>query len=51
MTPDYKAEKRSSVTDLQGGGIWEINILTFLAPVCSPTLVCSRRDIASNNCP
>ena len=35
MTPDYKAEKLSSVTDLQGGGIWEINILTFLAPVCS----------------
>lgn len=38
MTPDYKAEKKASVTDLQGGGIWEINILTFLAPVCSPTL-------------
>lgn len=34
MTPDYKEEKKSSVTDLQGGGIWEINILTFLAPVC-----------------
>ncbi|KAM0706737.1 hypothetical protein Q7P35_006067 [Cladosporium inversicolor] len=33
MTPEYKAEKRSSVTDLQGGGIWEINILTFLAPI------------------
>lgn len=33
MTPDYKEEKKSSVTDLQGGGIWEINILTFLAPV------------------
>jgi len=30
---DYKAEKKASVTDLQGGGIWEINILTFLAPV------------------
>jgi hypothetical protein len=49
MTPDYKAEKKSSVTDLQGGGIWEINILTFLAPVCSPTLV-RCPDIASNNC-
>lgn len=36
MTPDYKEEKKSSVTDLQGGGIWEINILTFLAPVCLP---------------
>ena len=51
MTPDsdYKAEKKASVTDLQGGGIWEINILTFLAPVCSPTLV-RCPDIASNNC-
>jgi len=34
MTPEYKAEKLASVTDLQGGGLWEINILTFLAPVC-----------------
>jgi len=34
MTPEYKAEKQASVTDLQGGGIWEINILTVLAPVC-----------------
>jgi hypothetical protein len=50
MSPDYKAEKKSSVTDLQGGGIWEINILTFLAPVCSPTHARSR-NIASNNCP
>jgi len=33
MTPEYKAEKQASVTDLQGGGIWEINILTSLAPV------------------
>jgi hypothetical protein len=46
MTPDYKAEKKSSVTDLQGGGIWEINILTFLAPVCSPTLIRNRTGIA-----
>jgi hypothetical protein len=40
MTPDsdYKAEKKASVTDLQGGGIWEINILTFLAPVCPPLI-------------
>jgi hypothetical protein len=38
MTPgsDYKAEKKASVTDLQGGGIWEINILTLMAPVCPP---------------
>ena len=42
MTPEYKEEKRSSVTDLQGGGIWEINILTFLAPVCSPTFTRNR---------
>jgi hypothetical protein len=46
MTPDYKAEKKSSVTDLQGGGIWEINILTFLAPVCSPTLIRNRIGVA-----
>lgn len=40
MTPDsaYKAEKKASVTDLQGGGIWEINILTLMAPVCPPLL-------------
>jgi hypothetical protein len=46
MTPDYKAEKKSSVTDLQGGGIWEINILTFLAPVCSPTRIRNRVEVA-----
>ncbi|KAM0720632.1 hypothetical protein Q7P37_004769 [Cladosporium fusiforme] len=45
MTPEYKEEKRSSVTDLQGGGIWEINILTFLAPVAAFTwCVLQRRQ-------
>ena len=44
MTPDsdYKAVKKASVTDLQGGGIWEINILTFMAPVCPPLITIDR---------
>jgi hypothetical protein len=42
MSPDYKAEKKSSVTDLQGGGIWEINLLTFLAPVCLLAYPCPQ---------
>ncbi|OQO11940.1 hypothetical protein B0A48_03667 [Cryoendolithus antarcticus] len=33
MTPEYKAEKLASVSDLQGGGIWEINLLTLAAPI------------------
>jgi hypothetical protein len=36
MTPEYKAAKVDSVSMIQGGGIWEINILTFLAPVQLP---------------
>jgi hypothetical protein len=35
MTPEYKAEKEASVSFLGGGGIWEINYVTLVAPVCS----------------
>lgn len=35
MTPEYKAEKEASVSFLGGGGIWEINFVTVIAPVCS----------------
>jgi hypothetical protein len=33
MTPEYKAEKIASVSHLDGGGIWEINHVTLVAPV------------------
>lgn len=33
MTPEYKAEKEASVSLLGGGGIWEINHVTLVAPV------------------
>ena len=33
MTPEYKAEKVASVSHLGGGGIWEINLVTLMAPV------------------
>lgn len=33
MTPEYRAEKEASVSYLGGGGIWEINAVTFIAPV------------------
>lgn len=33
MTPEYKAEKEASVSFLGGGGIWEINHVTLVAPV------------------
>ncbi|QIW97484.1 hypothetical protein AMS68_003002 [Peltaster fructicola] len=35
MTREYKAEKEASVTDLGGGGIWEINFITLTAPVAA----------------
>ena len=35
MTPEYKAEKEASVSFLGGGGIWEINNVTLVAPVSS----------------
>ena len=33
MTPEYKAEKVAHVSFLGGGGIWEINYVTLVAPV------------------
>ena len=33
MTPEYKQEKVASVSHLSGGGIWEINHVTLVAPV------------------
>jgi len=33
MTPEYRAEKEASVSFLGGGGIWEINYVTVIAPV------------------
>ena len=33
MTPEYKAAKIDSVSHLDGGGIWEINHVTLVAPV------------------
>jgi len=38
MTPEYKAEKEASVSLLGGGGIWEINHVTLIAPVCLAAL-------------
>jgi len=38
MTPEYKAEKEASVSFLGGGGIWEINHVTLVAPVRSAAL-------------
>ncbi|KAK3669182.1 Glucosaminyl phosphatidylinositol (GlcN-PI) nositol acylation protein [Recurvomyces mirabilis] len=35
MTPEYKAEKEASVSFLGGGGIWEINFVTVIAPVAA----------------
>ncbi|KAK4543891.1 hypothetical protein LTR36_004665 [Oleoguttula mirabilis] len=35
MTPEYKAEKEASVSFLGGGGIWEINAVTFIAPAAA----------------
>ncbi|KAK3705109.1 Glucosaminyl phosphatidylinositol (GlcN-PI) nositol acylation protein [Vermiconidia calcicola] len=32
MTPEYKAEKEASVSHLGGGGLWEINHVTLVAP-------------------
>nr|POE59287.1 gpi-anchored wall transfer protein 1 [Quercus suber] len=32
MTPEYKAEKEASISLLGGGGIWEINHVTLVAP-------------------
>jgi len=33
MTPEYRAEKAASVSHLGGGGIWEINFVSSIAPV------------------
>lgn len=33
MTPEYKAEKEATISLLGGGGIWEINHVTLIAPV------------------
>ena len=33
MTPEYKDAKIASVSFLGGGGIWEINCVTLVAPV------------------
>ncbi|GAB7366831.1 hypothetical protein MBLNU230_g1002t1 [Neophaeotheca triangularis] len=35
MTNEYKAEKEASVSWLQGGGIWEINFVTAVAPAAA----------------
>ncbi|KAK5134690.1 hypothetical protein LTR08_006205 [Meristemomyces frigidus] len=35
MTPEYKAEKEAAVSHLGGGGIWEINAVTFIAPAAA----------------
>jgi phosphatidylinositol glycan class W len=35
MTPEYKAAKEASVSHLGGGGIWEINSVTFVAPAAA----------------
>jgi hypothetical protein len=44
MTPEYKAEKEASVSLLGGGGIWEINLVTSVAPVrYMHVLSCMRR--------
>lgn len=33
MDPEYKNQKEASVSLLSGGGIWEINHVTLVAPV------------------
>lgn len=36
MDPEYKAAKEAHVSLLSGGGIWEINAVTCIAPVSNP---------------
>ena len=36
MDPEYKAAKEAHVSLLSGGGIWEINAVTCIAPVSDP---------------
>jgi phosphatidylinositol glycan class W len=33
MTPEYKQAKEDFVSHFSGGGIWEINYVTLVAPV------------------
>ncbi|WPH05067.1 hypothetical protein R9X50_00796600 [Acrodontium crateriforme] len=35
MTPEYRAEKEASIVNLGGGGIWEINAVTAIAPAAA----------------
>ncbi|KJY02399.1 gpi-anchored wall transfer protein 1 [Zymoseptoria brevis] len=35
MTPEYKAQKEAAVSFLGGGGIWEINHVTLVAPAAA----------------
>lgn len=46
MTPEYKAAKEASVSFLGGGGIWEINGVTSIAPaaLCLWALLQSRQS-------
>ena len=44
MTPEYKAEKEAFVSHLSGGSIWEVNAVTFAAPV-SYRLAANARDV------
>lgn len=42
ITPEYRAEKEAHVSYLHGGGIWEINFVTIIAPV---RLTCLRSTV------
>lgn len=35
MAQSYKARKEAFVSNLSGGDVWEINIVTLVVPVCT----------------
>ena len=47
MTPEYKAEKEAHVSQLSGGGIWEINYVTLVAPVRETHFYCKKYVLIS----
>lgn len=54
MTPEYKAEKAASVSHLGGGGIWEINFVSSVAPVrctCFPAMRTMLMFVAGGSVP